>query len=55
MKNVSLETSKNNYIDPRIVFAFMKRFKISPDDLGIRESLQKRFKWASDVSENFRF
>ena len=55
MKNVSLETSKNNYIDPRIVFAFMKRFKISPDDLGIRESLQIRFKWASDVSENFRF
>jgi len=24
MKNVSLGTSKNNYIDPRIIFSFIK-------------------------------
>ena len=30
MKNVSLGTSKMNYIDPRIIFAFIKRFDNFP-------------------------
>ncbi len=55
MKNISLGTSKNNYIDPRIVFSFMKRFDISPEKLGFTKALQERFKWASDVNEKFRF
>ena len=27
MKNVSLGTSKTNYIDPRIIFSFIKNMK----------------------------
>ena len=33
MKNVSLGTSKTNYIDPRIIFAFMKKFEIPVEKL----------------------
>ena len=36
MKNVSLGTSKMNYIDPRIVFAFMKRFQIPEEKLLLK-------------------
>jgi DNA topoisomerase-1 len=32
-KNVSLGTSKNNYIDPRIIFAFLKKNNIDKDKL----------------------
>jgi DNA topoisomerase-1 len=54
MKNVSLSTSKNNYIDPRIIFAFMKRFEIPPEKL-FNQQLLDRFKWASSVDKDFRF
>lgn len=54
MKNVSLSTSKNNYIDPRIIFAFMKRFEIPPEKL-FNQQLLDRFKWASSVDKDYRF
>ena len=54
MKNVSLSTSKNNYIDPRIIVSFMKKFNI-PFDKIFNEKLQKRFEWALSVDKNFRF
>ena len=54
MKNVSLGTSKNNYIDPRIIFAFIKKFEIPPERI-FTESLLKRFEWASIVDKDFRF
>jgi DNA topoisomerase-1 len=54
MKNVSLGTSKNNYIDPRIIFAFIKKFDIPPEKL-FTKVLIKRFKWASEVDENYKF
>lgn len=54
MKNVSLGTSKNNYIDPRIIFSFIKRFDISPEKL-FTTKLIKRFEWASKVDKDFRF
>jgi DNA topoisomerase-1 len=54
MKNVSLGTSKNNYIDPRIIFSFIKKFEIPPEKL-FTKVLLTRFKWASDVDENYRF
>tara|TARA_B110000879_G_C11135344_1_gene497878 strand:+ start:213 stop:1862 length:1650 start_codon:yes stop_codon:yes gene_type:complete len=54
MKNVSLGTSKMNYIDPRIVFAFMKRFQI-PEEKLFTKTLLSRFKWASEVDREFRF
>jgi len=54
MKNVSLGTSKNNYIDPRIIFAFMKRFNVPAEKL-FSKPLIKRFEWASKVDKDFRF
>jgi DNA topoisomerase-1 len=54
MKNVSLSTSKNNYIDPRIIFAFINRFEIPPDKL-FNQQLIDRFKWASSVDKDYRF
>lgn len=54
MKNVSLGTSKNNYIDPRIIFAFIKKFDIPPEKL-FTKVLIKRFEWASKVDKEYRF
>ena len=41
MKNVSLGTSKDNYIDPRIIFVFMQKFNILYKKL--MKNLLKRF------------
>ncbi len=54
MKNVSLGTSKNNYIDPRIIFAFIKKFEIPPEKL-FTKVLIKRFEWANKVDKDYRF
>ena len=54
MKNVSLGTSKNNYIDPRIIFAFIKRFEIPPEKL-FTKVLIKRFEWANKIDKDYRF
>ena len=54
MKNVSLGTSKMNYIDPRIIYAFIKRFDI-PENMVLTSSLAKRFTWASEVDASYRF
>lgn len=54
MKNVSLGTSKNNYIDPRIIFSFIKKFEIPPEKL-FTKTLVKRFDWASKVERDYRF
>ena len=54
MKNVSLGTSKNNYIDPRIIFAFIKKFSIPPEKL-FTKVLLKRFEWASKIDADYRF
>ena len=54
MKNVSLGTSKNNYIDPRIIFAFIKKFNI-PEEKLFNKTLLRRFEWARSVSKNYKF
>lgn len=54
MKNVSLGTSKVNYIDPRILASFMKKHDI-PVDKIFTKTLQEKFKWAFDVDENYKF
>jgi DNA topoisomerase-1 len=54
MKNVSLGTSKTNYIDPRIIFSFMKKFNIPSEKLFTKQLLT-RFEWASMVDSNYRF
>ena len=54
MKNVSLGTSKNNYIDPRIIFSFIKKFEIPPEKL-FTKVLLKRFQWATKVDKDYKF
>ena len=54
MKNVSLGTSKNNYIDPRIIFSFMKRYDI-PEDKLFNKALLSRFEWARNVKSDYVF
>ena len=54
MKSVSLNTSKINYIDPRIIYSFAYRFDISEEKLFTQKET-KRFEWASKVDKNYRF
>lgn len=54
MKNVSLGTSKQNYIDPRIIFAFANKYEIPLERL-LNPKLIVRFQWASKVDKDFRF
>lgn len=54
LKNVSLGTSKTNYIDPRITVAFLKKFDI-PVDKVFSVSLREKFKWAFDVDVDYEF
>ena len=53
-KSISTGTSKANYIDPRIVFAWTKR-----NDVPIRklfsQTLVTKYYWAADVDPDFRF
>jgi DNA topoisomerase-1 len=54
MKNTALSTSRVNYIDPRITIAFIKKFNI-PIEKVFNQALQKKFQWAMDIDEEFRF
>ena len=55
MKNVSLGTSKTNYIDPRIIFSFIKKYEI-PEEKLFNKQLITRFEWASKiVSKDYSF
>jgi len=53
-KNISLGTSKINYIDPRITVAFMKTNNI-PIDKIFNKTLQDKFKWALDTPKDYTF
>lgn len=54
LKNISLGTSKINYIDPRITVAFIKKNNL-PIDKIFTKTLQEKFKWAMDTDPNFKF
>lgn len=54
MKNVSLGTSKTNYIDPRIIFGFIKKYNI-PEEKLFTKQLITRFEWASKVNKDYSF
>ena len=54
MKNVSLGTSIQNYIDPRIIYAYIKKYDI-PEERIFTKQLIKRFQWASLVDKNYKF
>ena len=53
-KNVSLGTSKLNYIDPRIVIAFSKKFEINLEKLFSKTEIN-RFEWAKTTDSSYRF
>jgi DNA topoisomerase-1 len=52
--NIALGTSKTNYIDPRIIFSFIKKYDI-PTEKIMPKALIKRFEWASKVGNDFIF
>ena len=55
MKNISLGTSKENYIDPRITLVFIKKYGI-PIEKVFSSALIKKFVWAQNyVDENPEF
>ena len=54
LKNLSLTTSKTNYIDPRITIAFFKKHKL-PLDKIFSQTLRDKFFWAMDISDDWTF
>jgi DNA topoisomerase I len=57
LKNVSLDTSKANYIDPRIIVAFTKKHKL-PIEKIYSKTLINKFGWAindENITENWKF
>lgn len=54
LKDISLGTSKTNYIDPRITISFMKKFNL-PIDRIFTKNLQDKFFWAFEVDDHFIF
>lgn len=55
LKNISLGTSKMNYIDPRITVSFLKLHQI-PVEKVFSKALQEKFWWAFDnVNEDWKF
>lgn len=54
LKNISLGTSKINYIDPRISIAFFKRNDI-PIEKGFNQALRDKFAWSLNVEDDWHF
>ena len=54
LKNISLGTSKTNYIDPRISVAFLKKHDI-PVEKIFSQTLRDKFFWAFDIADDFHF
>lgn len=54
LRNLSLTTSKTNYIDPRITVAFFKKHKLSLDKI-FSQTLRDKFFWAIDIPEDWTF
>jgi DNA topoisomerase-1 len=54
LKNLSLSTSKTNYIDPRISVAFFKKHNL-PIEKIFSPSLIDKFFWAMDVDASWSF
>ena len=54
IKNLSITTSKVNYIDPRISIAFIKKHNLNIDKV-LTKNLQEKFNWAIDVDKDWIF
>ncbi|KAI8142511.1 hypothetical protein BJV82DRAFT_615165 [Fennellomyces sp. T-0311] len=53
-KEIALSTSKMNYIDPRISFAWAKKYDV-PVQKVFNKTLLEKFRWAQSVDENWVF
>ena len=53
-KDLSLTTSKKNYIDPRIIVSFCKKHNIDIEKIYTK-NLLKKFNWALNTNLNFIF
>ncbi|KAL1928257.1 hypothetical protein VTP01DRAFT_3173 [Rhizomucor pusillus] len=53
-KEIALTTSKTNYIDPRISFAWCKKYDV-PVEKVFNKTLLEKFRWASNVDANWKF
>eukprot|EP00758_Cryptobia_borreli_P008533 Tbor_TRINITY_DN5396_c0_g6::TRINITY_DN5396_c0_g6_i1::g.4632::m.4632 len=54
-KTVSLGTSKINYIDPRIVFAWTKKVNIKPEKVYSKSLIETKFPWAKNTPLEYKF
>ena len=54
LKNLSLTTSKTNYIDPRITISFFKKHKL-PLEKIFSQTLRDKFFWAMDIPDDWTF
>lgn len=54
LSNVSLGTSKMNYIDPRIIVSYFKKTNL-PITKVFTEKLQNKFNWALNIDKDFEF
>jgi DNA topoisomerase-1 len=54
LKNISLGTSKINYIDPRITVSWIKKYDF-PVEKIFSETLQEKFRWAFDIDKDFKY
>ena len=54
LKNLSLTTSKTNYIDPRITIAFFKKHNLQLEKI-FSQTLRDKFFWAMDISADWKF
>lgn len=54
LKSISTSTSLLNYIDPRLVLAFIKKHDL-PIDKVYSKALQNKFAWAGDVDDKFKY
>ena len=52
--HTNLQTSKANYLDPRITYAFSKRSNINIENLYSKQLIEK-FQWAKNTTSDFRF
>lgn len=54
IKDLSLGTSKTNYIDPRITISFFKKHNLNIEKV-FTKNLLKKFDWAMDVEKDFKY
>ena len=54
LKDISITTSRVNYLDPRITVAFLKKHDLDLSKI-FSKTLMEKFKWSFDVDENYVF